>query len=79
MVAKAVKVEYTHRRARRTLETREATMTLYASVTLFACLTLVTTGALGSLKERKTQAVRCKFTSSVEWNTVHIWASVQRT
>lgn len=55
MAARAWEVEYTHRRARRTLETREATMTLYASVTLFACLTFVTTGALGSLKERRRQ------------------------
>lgn len=53
MAARAWEAESTHRRARRTLETREATMTLYASVTLFACLTLVTTGALGSLKERR--------------------------
>ena len=48
---------YTYRRARRTLETGEATVTLYASVTLFACLTLVTTGTLGSLKESRRQAV----------------------
>lgn len=48
---------YTHRRARRTLETGEATVALYASVTLFACLTLVTTGTLGSLKESRRQAV----------------------
>lgn len=33
-------------------------MTLNASVALFACLTLVTTGALGSLEEREGQAVR---------------------
>lgn len=52
--------EHTHGRARGTLETREATMTLYASVTLFACLTLVTTGALGSLEERRGLAVRWK-------------------
>ena len=44
--------EHTHGRARGTLETREATVTLNASVALFACLTLVTTGALGSLEER---------------------------
>ena len=52
--------EHTHGRARGTLETGEATVTLYASVTLFACLTLVTTGALGSLGERRGQAVRRK-------------------
>ena len=50
--------EHTHGRARGTLETREATVTLNASVALFACLTLVTTGALGSLEERGGQAVR---------------------
>lgn len=43
---------HTHGRARGTLETREATVTLNASVALFACFTLVTTGALGSLEER---------------------------
>lgn len=52
---------HTHGRARGTLETREATVTLNASVALFACLTLVTTGALGSLEERWGQAVRWKF------------------
>ncbi len=51
----------THGRTRGTLETREATVTLNASVALFACLTLVTTGALGSLEERWGQAVRWKF------------------
>lgn len=50
--------EHTHGRAGGTLETREATVTLNASVALFACLTLVTTGALGSLEERGGQAVR---------------------
>lgn len=35
-------------------------MTLYASVTLFACLTLVTTGTLGSLEEKREQSVRWK-------------------
>lgn len=35
-------------------------MTLDASVALFACLTLVTTGALGSLEERRRQVVRRK-------------------
>lgn len=50
--------EHTHGRTRGTLETREATVTLNASVALFACLTLVTTGALGSLEEKRGQAVR---------------------
>lgn len=54
--------EHTHRRARGTLEAREATVTLYASVALFACLTLVTTGALGSLEERR----------GIKWGTVRI-------
>lgn len=53
--------EHTHGRARGTLETGEATVTLDASVSLFACLTLVTTGALGSLEERQGQAIRSKF------------------
>lgn len=58
MVARARETECTHRGARRTLEAGETTMTLYASVTLFACLTLVTTGTLGSLEERRRRAVR---------------------
>lgn len=41
-------------------------MTLYASVSLFACLTLVTTGALGSLEEQRRQAVGRK----VHWHQV---------
>lgn len=50
--------EHTHRRARGTLETGETTVTLNASVALFACLTLVTTGALGSLEKRRGQVAR---------------------
>lgn len=50
----------THRRARGTLEAGETTVTLDASVALFACLTLVTTGALGSLEEWRRQDVRRK-------------------
>lgn len=52
--------EGTHRRARGTLEAGETTVTLDASVALFACLTLVTTGALGSLEEWRRQDVRRK-------------------
>lgn len=47
-------------RARGTLETGETTVTLYASVALFACLTLVTTGTLGSLDEKREQVVKWK-------------------
>lgn len=54
------KAEYTHGRARGTLETGETTVTLYASVALFACLTLVTTGTLGSLDEKREQVVKWK-------------------
>lgn len=48
----------THRGARGTLEAGETTVTLDASVALFARLTLVTSGALGSLKEWRRQEVR---------------------
>lgn len=54
------RAEHTHRRARGTLETGETTVTLDASVSLFACLTLVTTGALGSLEKRRGHVVRWK-------------------
>lgn len=52
------RAEYTHGGARGTLETGETTVTLYASVALFACLTLVTTGTLGSLEEKREQVVK---------------------
>lgn len=70
-------VVHTHRRARGTLETGEATVTLYASVALFACLTLVTAGALRSLGERRGQAIRWKSVGA-RWGTVHIWTGVPR-
>lgn len=52
------RAEYTHGGTRGTLETGETTVTLYASVALFACLTLVTTGTLGSLEEKREQVVK---------------------